>query len=134
MASIRERILADGTKSYQVQIRLRGKKPIVATFRRKSDASKWIQNTESSIREGRFFPTSESHRKTVAEMIDRFLSETLPSRPKFRHEYISQLHFWKGEVGHLRLSEITKFEIQINVYYWKFHFFQNHDFFCLKKY
>ena len=28
MASIRERLLADGTKTYQVQIRLRGKKPI----------------------------------------------------------------------------------------------------------
>ena len=111
MASIRERKLADGTKTFQVQIRLRGKKPIVATFRRKSDASKWIQNTESAIREGRFFPTSESHRKTVAEMIDRFLSETLPSRPKFRHEYTSQLLFWKDEIGHLRLSEITKFEI-----------------------
>ena len=51
MASIRERHLADGTKTYQVQIRLRGKKPIAATFRRKTDAIKWIQQTESAIRE-----------------------------------------------------------------------------------
>ena len=65
MASIRERHLADGTKTYQVQIRLRGKKPIAATFRRKTDATKWIQQTESAIREGRFFPSADSKRKTV---------------------------------------------------------------------
>ena len=40
MAPIRERLLADRTKTYQVQIRLRGKKPIAATFRRKTDATK----------------------------------------------------------------------------------------------
>ncbi len=111
MASIRERHLADGTKTYQVQLRLRGKKPIAATFRRKTDAIKWIQQTESAIREGRFFPSAYSKRKTVSEMIDRFLYEELPSRPKFRHEYKSQLNFWRKELGHLRLSDVTQFEI-----------------------
>lgn len=111
MATIRERKKNDGSKTYQVQIRLRGEKPIAATFNRKSDAKNWIQDTESAIREGRFFPKSESQRRSVAEVIDRFLNETLPSRPKFRHEYKSQLLFWKKELGHLRLSDLSKAEI-----------------------
>ena len=73
MATIRERLRKDGSKVFQVQIRLRGQRPTTMTFKRKTDAQKWIQNTESAIREGRYFKKSESRRHTVGELIDRYI-------------------------------------------------------------
>ena len=86
MATVRERFRKDGSKVFQVQIRLRGQKPTTMTFKRKTDAQKWIQNTESAIREGRYFKKSESRRHTVRELIDRYIEVELPHKPKMKKE------------------------------------------------
>jgi len=52
VATIRERKKADGSIAYQAQIRLKGFAPQNATFDRKTDAKRWIQQTEAAIREG----------------------------------------------------------------------------------
>jgi len=108
MASIREKKLNDGSVSYQVQIRMRGHRPVSAAFKRVTDAKKWIQETETAIRDGRYFKNSEASRHTLTELIDRFASETLKDRAKFRHEYMAHLHYWKEQLGHLRLSDLSK--------------------------
>ncbi|MGZ5029223.1 MAG: site-specific integrase, partial [Methylobacter sp.] len=74
MATITERIISDGTKRYKAEVRLKGYPTQRATFKRKTDAKKWVQDTESAIREGRHFKTVEAKKHTVAEMIDRYLS------------------------------------------------------------
>ena len=60
MATIRERKKADGSVSYQAQVRLKGFAPQNASFDRKTDAKRWIQATEAAIREGRHFKTTEA--------------------------------------------------------------------------
>ena len=79
MATITERLAKDGTKRYRAEVRLKNFKAQTATFKRKTDATKWIQNTESAIREGRHFKTSEAKKHTFADMVDRYIKVVLPN-------------------------------------------------------
>ena len=72
MASIEARTNGIGKTSYRVKVRLKGRPPLTATFERKTDAKRWAQDTESRIREGRYFDTAEAKHHTVADMIDRY--------------------------------------------------------------
>jgi hypothetical protein len=37
---------------------------------------------EAALREARYFPTSAAQRHTLAELVDRYVKEVLPSKPK----------------------------------------------------
>ena len=50
MATIQERKKKNGKVTYTATIRVKGHPPISATFDRKSDANRWIQETEPKIR------------------------------------------------------------------------------------
>jgi len=52
MASITKRNGKNGV-TYKVVIRLKGQPTQTASFKRKTDADKWVASTESAIREGR---------------------------------------------------------------------------------
>ena len=71
MATITKRENADGSTSYQVKIRLKGHPAQSASFERLTDAKRWASSTESAIREGRHFNTSEAKRHTLGELIER---------------------------------------------------------------
>ena len=75
MASIREL-----RGKWQVQIRLKGFPAVVETFDRKTDAKLWAAATESSMREGRWFPRRVATDRTLADAIDRFVADHLPGR------------------------------------------------------
>ena len=81
--------------------------PLTATFVRLSDARAWVQQVENRMRERRFFPGFEAQRHTAAEMIDRFVAEVLPNRPKQRRALVSHLNWWRAEIGAYVLSELT---------------------------
>ncbi|TNF98037.1 MAG: hypothetical protein EP297_09105 [Gammaproteobacteria bacterium] len=70
MASIQKRILKDGSIHHRVEVRLKGHPAARATFKKISDAKKWEQDTESAIRDGRYFKTREAQRHTLADLID----------------------------------------------------------------
>ncbi len=106
MATITERIISDGTKRYKAEVRLKGYPTQRATFKRKTDAKKWVQDTESSIREGRHFKIAEAKKHTVAEMIDRYMNAA--NLNKIQDEHIGlHLRRWKDEIGYLLLSDVT---------------------------
>ena len=107
MASIRAKRRADGTTYYQAQVRIKGHPPQTASFERKTDAKRWGDQTEAAIRQRRYFDVFEAQLHTAAEMIDRFVSDVLPNRPKQRRDLISHLAWWKSEVGAHLLSELT---------------------------
>ena len=107
MASIRAKRRADGTTYYQAQVRIKGHPPQTASFERKTDAKRWGDQTEAAIRQRRYFDLFEAQLHTAAEMIDRFVSDVLPNRPKQRRDLISHLAWWKSEVGAHLLSELT---------------------------
>jgi hypothetical protein len=66
MAYIQERPGKDGKPNFRVQIRLRGYPVQTATFERKTDAKLWAQQTESAIRDGRHFKTTEAKKHTLS--------------------------------------------------------------------
>lgn len=106
MANIEKRISSDGITSYRVKIRLKGFPSQSATFERLTDAKKWAQQTESAIREGRHFKTTEAKRHTLAEMIDRYCRDVLPSK-KSAKDQAQQLAWWKSEIGSYSLADVT---------------------------
>jgi len=77
MATIEKRTTLDNQSSYRVKIRLKGYQTQTATFERLTDAKRWIQDTESAIREGRHFKTSEAKKHMVGNLIDRYIREIL---------------------------------------------------------
>ena len=85
MAYIQERIDSKGNIKYRVQIRLKGYPIQTATFDRKTDAKKWAQHTEAAIREGRHFKTTQAKKKTLEQLIDKYIKDVLPTKPKSAH-------------------------------------------------
>ena len=108
MAAITERIATDGTKRFKALVRLKGYPTQTATFKRLTDANKWIQNTESAIREGRHFKTAEAKKHTFADMVDRYIKTELKNyNTKEQAERKSKLQWWKDNLGVYCLADIT---------------------------
>lgn len=106
MASIRERIQADGSRSFNVQVRMRGYPARSASFITKREAERWAKTIEAQMIEGRHFRSVEARRRTLGEAIDRYLAEELPKKRDGRnHRYT--LPWWKQSIGHLKLGDIT---------------------------
>lgn len=106
MGSIREYKRDDGSVSYHAEVRLRGHPPQRETFRTRSLAKKWIQDTESAIRDGRHFKSAEAKRHTLGELIDRFITQWLPKYPKRQAKQAALLTWWKNRLGHLLLADV----------------------------
>ena len=107
MATFEERITSNGTKSFRARIRLKGQPAVSATFSRKTDAKEWARSTESSIKEGRYFKTAEAKRHTLRELIDRYLDEVLPDKPKSIKDQSMQLKWWRSQLGDYLLADMS---------------------------
>ena len=92
MATIEKRNMLDGTIHFRVRVRLRGFPPQTASFKRLTDAKKWVQQIESAIREGRHFKTVESRKHTLQEAVDRYIESVLPhKKPNSQRDQKTQL-------------------------------------------
>lgn len=107
MAYIQERKDKEGKTHFRVQIRLKGHPTTTATFERKTDAKLWAQQTEAAMREGRDFKTVEAKKHTLGELIDRYIENVIPTKPKNAAATTAQLKWWKGQIGHCLLSDLT---------------------------
>jgi len=108
MANIEKRVSTDGSITYRVKVRLKGFPSQTATFERLTDAKKWAQQTEVAIREGRHFKMTEAKRRTLSELIDRYIKTNLPKKnPKAIQEQTSKLTWWKDEIGCHVLIDVT---------------------------
>lgn len=108
MASYKEHKDKNGkVVSYNVQVRIKGHPPQYASFKRKTDMERWIQNTESAIREGRHFKTTEAKKHTLGDLIDRYISDVLPTKEKSEKKQTAQLLWWKEQIGSYLLSDVT---------------------------
>lgn len=107
MANIQERISNDGKVTYRVQVRLKGYPSQTATFKRKTDARRWAQQIETAIAEGRHFKTAESKKRTFSELIDRYIKQVLPNKPKSFDKQRAQLLWWREQLGPYALADIT---------------------------
>lgn len=109
MATIERRESSDGTTRYRVRIRPRGEKPRTRTFKRRTDAKAWAAKAESDLGHGVYVPTTADRRRTVAELIDKYIKERLPaSRGKSdSKKFTAQLNWWKDNAGYLTLDKLT---------------------------
>lgn len=110
MASIRKRTNKSGGTSYRVEIRLKGHPAERATFQRLTDAKAWVQDTESAIRENRYFKTREAQKHTLGELIDRYIKDVLPTKPKDKTRK-TNLEWFKREIGEYTLADVTPAKI-----------------------
>lgn len=106
VASIRKRVNKDGNASYRVDVRLKGFPPQRATFARITDAKRWARNTESAIQENRYFKTTESRKHTLADMIDRYIDNVLPTKKDHKRQK-AQYEWWKSRLGDYTLGDVT---------------------------
>ena len=107
MATIERRTSETGQISFRVKIRLRGHPTEHASFSRMTDAKLWAQSTEAAIREGRHFKTPEGKRQTVADMVDLYLEEVAPQRPRNLVNTRRHLLWWKSKIGQMLVSDVT---------------------------
>ena len=106
MATIEERKSRDGAVAYRAKVRLKGHPLQTATFKRKTDAKKWAQQTEAAIAEGRYFKAVEAKKHTVAELIDRYLHDVLPAK-KSAKDQKRHLIWWRDQIGYITLADVT---------------------------
>jgi integrase len=106
MAAIRERVRGDGTRVFNVQVRMVGYPARSASFRNRRDAERWAKLTEGQMIEGRHFRNAEARRRTVAEAIDRYL-ETEPAKKRDADGPRTRLAWWKVEIGGVKLADVS---------------------------
>ena len=92
----------------RVRVRLKGFPVETATFNRLTDAKRWASKIETDIREGRHFKTTEAKRHTLAELIERYLLNTLPKKSEaMQRDQWRHLTWWKNQIGDRLLAEVT---------------------------
>lgn len=107
MAAIESRRSNDGSLSYRVKVRLKGHPTATGTFQRLTDAKRWAQSTEAAIREGRYFKAAEAKRHTLGDLVDRYISEVLPNKPKNASNSEQHLVWWKSKLGAYLLADVS---------------------------
>lgn len=108
MATLEKRTTKKGDIRWTVAVRRKGAKPLKKTFSRKTDADTWAREREAEIEQGRHFAAYEARRKTVGDAIDRYLKEVMPHKPKSRKQQTPQLEWWKDQLGHLLLADVSR--------------------------
>jgi len=108
MASYKKRINSKGKLRWTAVVRVKGHPPSSATFPRKHDAEEWALATEKDIRDGIHGFKREAKRRTVSEMIDRYVDTVLPrKKPLTQEKQRGQYRVWKELLGEHTLSAIT---------------------------
>ena len=107
MATINKHISKTGAVTYRARVRLKGFPVQTATFKRLTDAKAWITNTESAILENRHFKTQESKKHTIADMLNRYIKDVLPDKPKLIKDQTYQLNWFIAQIGRYTLADVT---------------------------
>ena len=75
MPTVQRRVSPNGKIRYRASVRLKGHKPKTATFLKRADAVTWGQETETKIRQSRYFPDRliESEKYTLQKRVTQIL-------------------------------------------------------------
>jgi len=98
----------DGTYSYRAQVRLNDGLPHQSkSFPTLMEARTWKAQEETKRRQGMYFPTMTSKQNKLDELIDRYITKILPSKPKNARNTEQHLLWWKTQLGNLSLNKIS---------------------------
>lgn len=106
MASIEKRKTSKGEARYRAVIRRKGYPPQRQTFSRRTDATKWIKQTEAEIEQGIHLKSAEAKNHTLNDLIERYIKYHIREDKKDRKR-IPQLRWWQSQLGHYLLSQMT---------------------------
>ena len=106
VATIRERVGKDGTRRFHAQVRMVGYPARTASFPTRRMAERWATTVEADMIESRHFTSVSARRRTLADAIDRYVTNELPKK-RSRGMHDAALAWWKLELGHLKLGVIT---------------------------
>lgn len=107
MATIEKREGKSGVR-YRVKVRIKGETR-TRTFTRKTDAELWAKKAESDLGHNVYVPTTVDRRRTLGQLIDRFIAEQLPRMrvSSNRGDVLRQLAWWKANAGNVSLDKLT---------------------------
>ena len=106
MASIEKRQTKQGIR-YRARITLKGHPRISETFKSRREAQRWAERTTEAIRQRQYQPESEPERRTVGELIDRYIEERIPQLSMPRHNR-RKMEWWRDQLGaDTKLSQVT---------------------------
>ncbi|HEV7738188.1 MAG TPA: site-specific integrase [Chlamydiales bacterium] len=107
MASIKKRKTSKGI-SYQAQIRDNdGHPPKGKNFSTLQEAKDWIKDEQARRRQETYFPDQAKKKHILAELIDLYIEEILPSKPKNEIDTKRHLAWWKDKIGKYTLNLIS---------------------------
>ena len=107
MGAIQERKRKkDGKTTYKAVIRIKGYPTLTATFERKTDARKWINELEPDMKKGKRLKDYEAAKYTLAELIDRYVANELQERNSDKEKFKMHLDWWKNQIGSYLLSRV----------------------------
>lgn len=110
MATIEKRPQKNGTTRYRARVRLDGHEQKTRTFSRLTDARDWARSVEDDLKRGRLVPSNEASRRTVADMIERYITHSIPRRPRNRDakKVAALLGWWKGRIGRMSVANVSR--------------------------
>jgi len=101
----------DGSITYRVRIRMKGKPLQSASFPTRQDAQRWAKLREAEMLTQRHFPEKRVEH-TFADLLERYEQDVLPRKvyeTQRRESYL--LAFWKKRFGFKLLTDLTKADI-----------------------
>ena len=106
MATFVQRSGPGGRRVWQVKIRRRGYPPQSGTFDSKGRAEAWARQIEGEMDRGVFVSRAEAENTTLAEVLDRYAREVLPTKKSTRPITYHARNVREG-LGALSLAAIT---------------------------
>lgn len=97
-------------KNWRAQVRRKGYPVQVKTFKTKAAAQRWARLIEAEMDKGAFVSHSEAERVTVAQLLDRYARDVLPSLKGGKRE-LSRIDILKVGLGSYSLANLTSFAI-----------------------
>ena len=105
MALIEKRPRMSGKPTYRVRVKYRGR-VLSSTHTDRSSAERWAAQTGAHIRDDAHFAGEANRRRTLADLIDRYVEHVLPGKGNARSQGV-HLVWWRKKIGHLPLASVT---------------------------
>lgn len=107
MASIYQRKNKDGSKVWRAVVRIKGYPTVCDHFDRKQEALDWAKETEGQIKLGKYNFSKSDQKKTLADLIDRYIEDGALEYHKAVRDTMRHLGYFKSRIGNYALVYIT---------------------------
>lgn len=92
---------------WQARIQIKGHVPLSKTFINKVDAERWAKQVEVDMQKGSYTNLVLAERTTFAEIIDRYITEVLPTMRGGSADYIRLKALARRPIAELSMSSLT---------------------------